>query len=74
MSRTLIWCVGIGLAVAIGAFAWLGVRPWTIALALFLLACPAVVVWGAIEVRRGGGARRAKERMSDAGPPRVDRH
>ena len=53
MKRALAWCVGLGLVVAIGAFVWLGVQPWTIVLVLLLLACPTVIVWGALQVRRG---------------------
>lgn len=52
MKRLLPWCIGLGLAIGAGALLWFGVRPWTVALALLMLVCPAVIVWGVVHVHR----------------------
>lgn len=52
MKRWPYWCIGLGLVTAVGALLWFGVRPWTLAFALFMLVCPGVIAWGALQMRR----------------------
>jgi hypothetical protein len=40
-------CLGIGLALALLAFLFLGFTVWTAAIAALLLACPVIIGWGA---------------------------
>lgn len=47
MKSRLLWCISLGLVTGVGALLWFGVRPWSIAFALLMLVCPAVIVWGA---------------------------
>lgn len=65
MKSRLLWCISLGLVSGVGALLWFGVRPWSIAFALLLLVCPAVIVWGARYARRSPLDIRADEGWPD---------
>jgi len=52
MKSRRLWCIGLGLVTGVGALLWLGVRPWTIAFALLMLVCAAVIIWVVAYARR----------------------
>ena len=61
-------CLGIGVALALLAFFFLGLTLWTAVLAALLLVCPAIIGWGAWIV-----ARRRPPRRHDGKPPLATR-
>jgi uncharacterized membrane protein YfcA len=51
--RAWIWlCPWAMLGLAVGILFLLGLSVWTALLAAVLLACPTLILWGAIQVRR----------------------
>jgi len=54
MQTKLLWiCAGVGLLAGVLAVLLLGVTIWTVALAVMLLICPAVVLWGVFVTTKG---------------------
>ena len=60
-GRWWLWCIGLGLVTGVGALLWFGVRPWTIAFALLMLVCPAVIAWGVLYAQRSSRDTRAQD-------------
>ena len=51
--RSWIWlCPWVMLGLAVGIMLLLGLSIWTALLAAMVLICPALILWGAIQVRR----------------------
>ena len=65
-------CPLLAIVLAAGFFFALGVSPWTAIVIGVLLACPAVLVWGAvIAARREHAASGARTGRNGANPPTV---
>ncbi len=61
MKSRLLWCISLAFVTGVGALLWFGVRLWSIAFALLMLVCPAVIVWGTSYARRSSRDIRADE-------------
>jgi hypothetical protein len=57
-------CLGIGAALALLTFLFLGLTVWTAAVAALLLVCPVIIGWGAWIT-----ARRRPPRLPGGRPP-----
>lgn len=61
-------CPLLAIALAASVLAWFGLSWWTALLVALLLVCPALLVWGAIELR--DSARRGQKHPDQTGPAR----
>ena len=60
-GRWWLWCISLAPVTGAGALLWFGVRPWTIAFALLILVCLAVIAWGVAYAQRYRRDTRAQD-------------